>query len=404
MRTKLMAAGLVALIALSAPSAEAQEWTKKNDPATCEYCEGDPERMQAAGIHSHGGFEFGRTDTFAIDEQLANCDIRWIETEHFEIGFAGPPYSVSGKEKKPILAELEALSEVLPEVKPKSKKLDPWLRAHMYAARCEAIYDRFQQVMRVEQSVFPDGKEKWDGRGTYWGEGPHMGQKGKYEILIVPGEGDLVTYIKEQFGLHQKVTNRWNVMDRDSINVTIHLMQADLKKDIALHAHVAFNLAHNLLDGFKHYNYDTPIWIHEGLAHNFGRGISPKHNNFDSGEGSAGVRTKKEDWEPEVKKLIKGGKAPRLAELIRIKGYAELTLADHYTTWSMVKFLMEEHPDGFAKLNHDLHGRLYADGTLDSQNLPEVHRESFKAHFGWTYAQFDRAWSDWVLGIVKDED
>lgn len=283
MRPTLLLAAL-ALFAGSAGAAQDERtWTKTNDPATCEYCGGDPERMAAAGIVSHGGFEFGRTDTFAVDRQLANCDIRWIETEHFEIGFAGPPYSVSGKEKKPILAELTALAEVLPDVKPKTKKLDPWLRAHMYAVRAEAQYRRFLEVMQVDQSVFPDGKTQWNGRGTYWGEGPHVGQKGKFELLIVPGEGDLTTYLKEQFGLHQKVTNRWNVMDRDSINVTIHLRQADLKKDIALHAHVAFNLAHNLLDGFKHYNYDTPVWIHEGLAHNFGRAISPAHNNFDSG-------------------------------------------------------------------------------------------------------------------------
>jgi len=193
-------------------------------------------------------------------------------------------------------------------------------------------------------------------------------------------------------------------MDRDSINVTMHLREGSYKKDLGLHAAVAFNVAHNLLDGFKHYNYDTPIWIHEGLAHNFGRAISPKYNSFDSGEGSAGVRTKKEDWEPEVEKLIKAGNAPRLAELIRMKGYAELTLDHHYTTWSMVKFLMEEHPEGFANLNKDLHGRLMADGTLDSQNLPEVHRESFKQHFGWTYAQFDQAWRNWALGIVPEED
>ncbi|MDF1800975.1 MAG: DUF1570 domain-containing protein [Planctomycetota bacterium] len=395
----------LALVLAFAPAATAQRnKAPKNDPASCEYCAGDPERMAPAGIVSHGGFEFGRTDTAAVDEQLGNCDIRWIETEHFEIGFAGPPYSVSGKEKKGLIAELEELNKVLPEVSPKTKILDPWLRAHMYAARCEAVYAKFLDTFGLEQSQFPDGKTQWNGRGDYWGEGPHVGQKGKFEVLIVPGEGDLVTFLKEQFGLHTKVTNRWNVIDRDSITVTIHLRQADLTKDISLHAHVAFNLAHNLLDGLQHYNYDTPIWIHEGLAHNFGRAVSPKHNSFDSGEGSAGVRSKKEKWQPEVVKMIKSGKAPRMAELIQIKSYADLTLDQHFATWSMVKFLIEEHQEAFAKLNLDLHGRLMADGTLDSENLPQVHRDSMKEHFGWSYQDFDKAWQDWALGIVPEKE
>ena len=93
-----------------------------------------------------------------------------------------------------------------------------------------------------------------------------------------------------------------------------------------------------------------------------------------------------------------------LREALEQKGYAELTIEGHFTTWSMVKFLMEERPEAFAKLNHDLHGRLNSDGTLDSENLPEVHRESFKQHFGWTYAQFDQAWRDWVLGVSAEED
>ena len=34
-----------------------------------------------------GGFEFATTDTAEVDEYMAVCDIKWIETEHFELGF-----------------------------------------------------------------------------------------------------------------------------------------------------------------------------------------------------------------------------------------------------------------------------------------------------------------------------
>jgi hypothetical protein len=393
------------LIALFAPPLlAAEDKNPKNDPETCPYCHGDPEVMAKGGVVSHGGFEFGRTDTDGVDRLLANDDLRWIETEHFEIGFGGAPYRVAGTEKKPLQAELTELALLFPEVNPKTKSLDPWLRAHMYAFRVERIWDRFIDVLEVDTETLPDGIHRWDGRGDYRGEGPYMGQKGKYEVLIVPGEGDLVAYLTDQFGLHTKMTNRWNIMERDTIAVTIQLHHADLKKDLALHGHVAFNLAHNMLDGYEHYSYETPIWIHEGLAHYFERLISPKYNSFDSGEGSVAVGTSKSNWDTEVRKLVRAKKVPRMAELIALRSYAELTLADHFTTWSMVKFLVEEHKSGFAALNRELHGRMMADGTLDSQNLPGVHREAFKRDLDMSYAEFDEAWRNWVLGIVPEEE
>lgn len=396
--------GAAALFVLSAPSlfGASEDGNPKNGPETCPYCHGDPVLMAKGGIVSHGGFEFGRTDTDGVDALLANDDIRWIESAHFEIGFGGPPYRVAGTEKKPLQAELEELALLFPDINPKVKSLDPWLRAHMYAWRAERIWDRFVSVLQVDVTTLADGITPWNGQGEYHGEGPYMGQKGKYEVLIVPGEGDLVAYLKDQFGLQTKVSNRWNVMDRDSIVVTIHLRQADLKKDLALHGHMAFNLAHNMLDGFEHYTYDTPIWIHEGLAHYFERLISPEFNSFDSGEGATAVETSKSDWDAEVKKVLRAKKAPRMAELIGIRSYADLTLEDHLCTWSMIKFLIEEHAEGFAKLNKELHGRLLADGTIDSQDLPRVHREAFKRDLGMTYAEFDEAWSNWALGIVPE--
>ena len=395
---------LVTLLVLALPLFAAEDKNPKNDPETCPYCHGDPELMAKGGIVSHGGFEFGRTDTAGVDALLANDDIRWIESEHFEIGFGGPPYRVAGTEKKPLQLELAELAKLFPAIKPKAKLLDPWLRAHMYAWRAERIWDRFVELMQVDLASLPDGTKPWDGTGKYHGEGPYMGQKNKYEVLILPGEGDLTAYLKDQFGLHQKVTNRWNIMERDTLAVTMHLRHGDLKKDLALHGHVAFNLAHNLLDGYEHYSYDTPIWIHEGLAHFMEREISPKYNSFDSGEGSTAVKTSKSDWDALVKKIVKAKKAPRMAELIAIRSYADLTLEDHLTTWSMVKFLFEQHAEGFAELNRELHGRLQADGFIDSQNLPKVHRESFKRDLGMTYAQFDTAWRNWVLGIVPEEE
>ena len=376
---------------------------RENAPSMCPYCHGDPEVMQRAGIVSHGGFEFGAEgeDTASVDAFLGGADVYWIETAHFELGFGLGPYPVKQREKKKLRAELAKLAEVLPEVDPKTKVLDEWLRVHLFAQRCEEVWDRFLEIMQVEEGDFPTAQEPWLLGTPYFGEGPYVGQKGKYELLILETEADHVAFLTEHFGLNIKRTQRWNVIPRDTITVNIHVRQGDLRVDTALHGHVAFNLAHNLLDGYKHYSYDTPLWIHEGLAHFLEREVSIDHNSFDSTEGAVAEKTRKKKWVPEVKKLVQRGEAPRLAELVNIQSYAAFGLEHHYTTWSMVDFLIGEHADGFACLNDRLHGRKTEEGLPDGSNLRDVHRDAFQECLGMSYAQFDQAWRDWV-GALED--
>jgi len=389
---------LLALIACAfagiADSARAQ---RKNDPKECPYCHGDPTWMAKAGIVSHGGFEFGSTDTAKVDALLATNDIRWIESKHFELGFAMGPQKVKQEEKAKIRGELARLSTVLDGIDVKMAMLDPWLRSHLYAQRLEDMYQRFLELMQVKDSDFPDGTKLYDMQGKYMGSGPFLGEKTKYEVLVVPTEASLSSYLQTHFGLLTKKTQRWNLPDRDAMSVTINGGDDNTREDEALHGHLAFNVTINLLDGFKHYSYDTPIWIREGLAHFTEREITKKYNSFDSSEGGIAETTRKERWEPEVRKLVASEKQPRMAELIGMKDYNELTLPRHYATWSMVDYLIKTNPTGFAKFNDALHGILNAKGIPDSSNLPDVHREKFKEFLGATYAEFDVKWAEWVL-------
>ena len=385
--------GLLAAWVLTAPLAA----QASNDPETCPYCEGRVELMEPAGIVSHGGFEFASTDTEAIDTYMATSDIRWIETEHFEIGIALGPYKVKQKEKGKIRAELSELESVLPEVNAKAKVLDPWLRAHMYALRVEKIWDRFLEIMQVEESDFPPEPTQWNRLGKYMGNGPYVGQENKFEVILFPSQAASTTFLKEEFGLLIKRTQRWNVIARDSITLAAHTDQGNLREDPAMHAHVVFNLAINLLSGYKHYSYDTPIWISEGLAHFMGRELDPRFNSFDSSEGAVADMTRKTNWEPEVRKLIQRKGAIRMAELIALRDFSELTLEHHYTTWSMTDYLMKTHPDGYACLNDRLHGMTNDQGIPDGSNMDDKHREAFKECLGVSYPEFDKNWAEWVM-------
>lgn len=389
----------LAALALALPLAAQRDRVADNDPSTDPYTNGgDPEVMAAVGVYSLGGFEFGHHDTAYTDEYLAVADIRWIETEHFEIGMALGPYRVSTREKEKIRAELTAMAEVYEEIDPRTKTLDPWLRAHMFGWRAERAYERFLELIDRTQEDFPDGSAPWDTTGEYMGEGPHLGQKGKYEILLLPSESLHVDYLTHEFGLTIKNAQRWNVIERDSITVSIHAQEGDNKKDPAMHNSMVFNLAHNFLDGYKHYNYDTPPWLHAGLAHYMEREISPEWNSFDQSEGGIADMLTTTKWTKEVQKLVRKEEAPRLAELVSLRNYAEFDSDDHVVTWSMVKFLAEEHPETFAAFLGGLCGLVNDQFIPDGSNMRDRQRELLRETTGMSYSEFDEAWRDWVLG------
>ncbi len=370
----------------------------RNRPENCPWCHGDPERMRAAKIVSHGGFEFAAEDTAWTDRFFGGRDLYWIESAHFELGLALGQHKVSPDEAKKVRAELQELAEVLPDVDPKTRVLEPFMRAHLYALRVEKAYARFLELMQVEEANFPDGRSTWLLGTPYWGEGPYLGQKGKFELLVLPTASDQAMFLKEQFGLIVKRTQRWNVVPRDSLIVVTNLAENELRSDEQIHGHVVFNLAINMLDGFKHYSYDTACWLREGLGHFMEREINPRYNTYDASEGSNGVRANKENWDAEVKQLVAAGRAPRVAEMTALKTYAEFELRHHYACWSMTRFMVETNPQGYGCLNGKLHGRKLPDGMPDAENLDDAQREAFSECFGLSYAQFDEAWRAWALG------
>lgn len=394
-----LTAGLVTAALALPPHAAAlaqRDELPRNDPSTCPYTAGDPELLAAAGVVSLGGFEFGRLDTAGVDQLLGYVDILWVETEHFELGFGLGDYQVKQEERDKIRAELEQLALHWPEVKPKTRRLDPWLRAHLYAQRLEKAYARLLEVLQVEPSDFPDGSSSWNMQGKYMGEGPYLGQKGKYEVLILPSETASVAFLRDQYGLGTQHTQRWNTIERDSLIVVSHDKQGGLRSDSALHGHIVFNTTINMFDGYKHYSYDTPVWLREGLAHFMERELDPRYNTFDMAEGSAGVTTKKWKWQKEVKALVRAEQAARTAQLLAMRSYAEIDFDEHIVTWSKTEFMIRVHPDGYACLLDQLKGRKSGDGTDDSAKLDDVHRDAFKQCFGMTHSEFDAAWAAWV--------
>jgi hypothetical protein len=381
-----------------------------NAPETCGYFYGKaasklgtPEQlMAAAGVVSLGGFEFGTTNTEAVDKLLPNATILWVETAHFQLGFALGEYKVQVKDKRKLTPELERLQAKLPTVGVNPKKLDTWLRALLFAQRLEELYARLQRLLQVTDADFPLGDKLWDMQGEYWGTGPYLGQKGKFELLLLAGEANSLRYLQETFGLVVRRSQRWNVIDRDTLIAVINDADEGLLKDPAMHCHVVYNMTINLIDGFKHYSFELPFWLRAGLAHLLEREVWPEFNTFDISEGGEEIETYESDWLKALRKAIAEGEQSSLARLSSKESYSDLTFHDHLTSWSMIQYLAYIHPDGLAKTVGRLAALVNEQGYPDGSDMPEHQRECFREFLGMSYPLFDEAWKVWVASPHAD--
>src|SRR5262245_53415678 len=168
------------------------------------YTKDAPDAKTKAGYASFGPFRFGDAHTTTqIEETLGGIPLIWVETEHFKLGSGLPEYAIAddAQEKEHIRAELERLAARLPDVKPKLKKLDPWLRLHLYAQRLEDLYRGFLAEFDLEESQFPNAPPDPKRRtGPYMGEGRYLGMSSKYTVLLFDKKSALSRYSSVHLG------------------------------------------------------------------------------------------------------------------------------------------------------------------------------------------------------------
>src|SRR5262249_33774322 len=151
--------------------------------------------------------------------------ILWIETKHFRIGINLPPWTVpmDPETRAKIRGELERLAEKLPGINPKTRTLDPWLRAHLFAQRVEDVYDEFCKLAGVKDEDWPRDPDKvivLPGK-PYMGQGPFLGMKQKYLLLLFEKETPFLQYMKGYLGRESHFGQRWHFKDVSCLIYTI---------------------------------------------------------------------------------------------------------------------------------------------------------------------------------------
>jgi hypothetical protein len=399
--------------AQAAPSAAAQDKLPKwrIDPFT----KNKPDAMTKAGYVSYGPFPFGNlaektTQSTQIDEALQHVDILWIETAHFRIGCNLPAWTVpmDPETRGKIRKELEQLQQKLPTVDPKAKILTPWLRAHLMAQRLENLYTEVSTLFGVKDEDFPTDPSKVvrQAGARYMGYGPYLGMKDKYLVLLFDKLGPFRQYLKDFIGRDQKFPQRWHFKEASSLlfSVATECDDGHLKHDTAMHCAIGFNVGQNLLDGFRYYSYDLPVWLREGFSHWMLRRIDPKWNQFDQNEGSVADMKTAWKWDVYCRSMIASpGKFAAFPEAFAWRDFGNITFNDHVAIWSRMDWLMSMGPEKWQKFLFLIKGRVDAQWFPDQNDLVGAVRDALQEAYGISVLDFDRRWMEWVKATYPSQ-
>jgi hypothetical protein len=372
------------------------------------YTKMDPKVMAKAGILNYGPFKFGNlaadpVTSTDIQKTLPFINIIWMETAHFRIGVQLPEWTLpqNASTRKKVRAELTELNKKLPSIKPKSRKLNSWMRAHLTAHRLEKLYSETQELFGVTDADFPnDPSEVIPGPDkTYMGYGKYMGMKDKFLVLVIEQGGPYRQYMEKYLGRPSFSAQRWHFTDSSSILFTcpIESNEFPLKHDTALHCALAFNVSQNLLDGFRYYAYDLPVWIREGFAHWNSRRIDGDWPSFDQNEGSVANIKQVDKWKPYAKAMISGKKkfAP-FPEAAKWRDFGNLTFNDHVAIFSRIDYLMSMGPEKWRVFLFTVKGRVDAAWAIDQTDLVGATRDGLKKAYNLSFLSFDDKWAEWV--------
>jgi hypothetical protein len=72
--------------------------------------------------------------------------------------------------------------------------------------------------------------------------------------------------------------------------------------------------------------------------------------------------------------------------------------AANVTAWSITRFLIEEHREGYAELGGALEGQLDDRGYPSGKDLSSLQRRVLREEWDWNPIDLERAWLAWVTG------
>lgn len=364
----------------------------------CPYCKDDGARLAGLGLVRHGVMPFGARDSLAIAAGAPRGTWWFLESAHLRVAFGIGGCAVEPARADAVERELEALRAVLPDVPKRPRKLDAPLRLHLVVQRLEQSYARIQRALGVTDADFPESRPA---SGPFMGDGRFLGEKDKFEFVIFATVADHHAWIQPFSGAKVTDTLRWHFSPQHKLHASVPVAAADLRTDLALQTHLVHNLAHLMLSAYKHFSYDPPAWLDEGLATYFEKELDPTASTLEGQEGGAKSVRPPRDFAARARSFAQSDGGPRFARLLGLRDVAEFEGDDLVASWAIAKFLVEAHPAAFARFVGAIKGQLDERGVPSGRDLAGLQRKLLQELWGWNAQQLDREWRAWFSAAKR---
>lgn len=359
----------------------------------------EPDVMAGLGILDWAPAGFGPAGlggAAGLEEELAMSEWLFVETAHFRWASSVGSDTLKTQDRERLEPHFERMRALGVPVPARPKSISPRLRLVLMALRAEDAYARFLDLIGHTDDDFPATRQA---EGPYMGNGRFLGEADKFELIVHASRDTHRLFTLDHMGASVTGSLRWHFRDPHKLFASVPASDSDLRKDRWLWPHIAHNLGHMFLAAYKHFSYQPPVWLDEGLALMFEREAEPTSITTEGEEGTLNEDVRASDWKSKLKK-IRSKEEPRIATLMTFQTLGQLSEQDAASCWSRVRFLTDVHPEPFAAFLGGIKGQLDAQGYPSGADLDGLQRTLWKTHFQWTPQEFDTAYFAWLEEFI----
>ena len=269
---------MIAVLLASTTDAAGQSRKKKEELP-------EPRPWSEAGILSDDVQAVGDPAMPPFAETFPDKEWLYLETVHCRIASSMGEQSLTKKDRVRLADEINELRLYFPTLPAVPKKLSAEMYLFLIGLRLEKLYSDVQRVFQVQDSDFPSSRAAQQGQGEYMGDGPYLGEREKFEFILHAKIKTHEEFTYQQRGLRVRDSVRWHNRSPSKLILSMPTEDSDIRQDRWMWPHLAHNASHMMLDGFKFFAYDAPLWLAEGLALYAEKRIEPESWTRVGGEG-----------------------------------------------------------------------------------------------------------------------
>lgn len=327
---------------------------------------GEAKAMQQAGVLAYGPFVWANNlRTEDVEKVLGEGRIRWIETPHFligcNLGTAQPPEDAEAR--KLLNGEMARMKKRFAKFPDRASKIEPWLRLHLYAQRCEELYAEFAKLVGHDEA-----------------SGTHLGSKGKFAILLFQKKSDLARYLDRFCGIKSETGQRTHYAATQQLGFALAAEGDEPRDEATVHRQFRYLLMETFCDAIG----GMPYWLSLGIAHVYERQIPSNMMMAAIKDEESVDETTQNDWPLKMRK--RAAHEQLLIPFADLAGKTDFGYWAHLQAWSRVDWLLQTDRAKFGRFVAALKG---GNGTARQiEQIAEV--------YGMEPQVFDAKWRDWV--------